>query len=210
MNKRLNRIKSLSCGREVIKGILFLMTVALFVSCAQDGFDENEQFEAKVRNAQLESPKEFTLTASADGKKQTIVWPVVYGASGYQVTLYDASNMSVALTDSLVEGCTVTLDREEDVNYVLKILAKGNASLGNSDASEATQFTFSTFTPTFKTIPAGSDLNEWFAANPVPEDSVGKMLNFDLEGGAEYTVARPVMPRLFIPQQSLRLLQPHR
>jgi hypothetical protein len=189
MNKRLNRIKSLSCGREVIKGILFLMTVALFVSCAQDGFDENEQFEAKVRNAQLESPKEFTLTASADGKKQTIVWPVVYGASGYQVTLYDASNMSVALTDSLVEGCTVTLDREEDVNYVLKILAKGNASLGNSDASEATQFTFSTFTPTFKTIPAGSDLNEWFAANPVPEDSVGKMLNFDLEGGAEYTVS---------------------
>ena len=189
MNKRLNRIKSLSCGREVIKGILFIMTVALFVSCAQDGFDENEQFEAKVRNAQLESPKEFTLTASADGKKQTIVWPVVYGASGYQVTLYDASNMSVALTDSLVEGCTVTLDREEDVNYVLKILAKGNASLGNSDASEATQFTFSTFTPTFKTIPGGSDLNEWFAANPLPADKVGENLNFDLVGGAEYTVS---------------------
>ena len=161
----------------------------MMASCAEDGFDDKEKFESQVRNTQLASPTEYTLTASADGKSQTIGWPVVYGAGGYQVTLYDASNMDEALADSLVEGCSVTFKREEDVNYVLKILTKGNAALGNTDASEAAQFTFSTFTPTFKTIPAGSDLNQWFAANPIPEESVGEMLNFDLEGGAEYTVS---------------------
>ena len=161
----------------------------MMASCAEDGFDENERFESKVRNTQLVSPTEYTLTTSADGKSQTVVWPVVYGAGGYQVSLYDASNMEVALVDSLVEGCSVTFKREEDVNYVLKILTKGDAALGNTDASEPAQFTFSTFTPTFKTIPAGSDLNEWFAANPIPEESVGEMMNFDLEGGAEYTVS---------------------
>ena len=132
----------------------------MMASCAEDGFDENERFESKVSNTQLVSPTEYTLTTSADGKSQTVVWPVVYGAGGYQVSLYDASNMEVALVDSLVEGCSVTFKREEDVNYVLKILTKGNAALGNTDASEASQFTFSTFTPTFQTIPAGSDLNQ--------------------------------------------------
>ena len=161
----------------------------MMASCAEDGFDENETFEAKVRNTQLLSPTEYTLTASADGKSQTVGWPVVYGAGGYQVSLYDASNMNVALVDSLVEGCSVTFKREEDVNYVLRILTKGNAALGNADASEASQFTFSTFTPTFKTIPAGSDLNAWFAANPIPGESIGENLNYDLEAGGEYTVS---------------------
>ena len=161
----------------------------MMASCADDGFDENEKFESNVRNTQLASPTEYTLTASADGKSQTIGWPVVYGAGGYQVALYDASDMSEALVDSLVEGCSVTFKREEDVNYVLKILTKGNSALGNTDASEPTQFTFSTFTPTFKTIPAGSDLNQWFAANPIPEESIGENLNYDLEAGGEYTVS---------------------
>lgn len=161
----------------------------LLASCADDGYDDNERFASSVRNTQLASPADATITASADGKSQTVTWPVVHGAGGYQVTLFDASDMGTALVDSLVDGCSVTFKREEDVNYVLRILAKGNAALGNSDAAEATQINFSTFTPTFKTIPAGSDLNEWFAANPIPEDSVGILLNYDLEGGAEYTVS---------------------
>ena len=161
----------------------------MMASCADDGFDDKEKFESQVRNTQLASPTEYTLTASADGKSQTVVWPVVYGAGGYQVSLYDASDMSEALVDSLVEGCSVTFKREEDVNYVLRILTKGNAALGNTDASEASQFTFSTFTPTFKTIPAGSDLSEWFAQNPIPDDSIGVNLNYDLEAGGSYTLS---------------------
>ncbi|MBQ6204994.1 MAG: DUF4957 domain-containing protein [Prevotella sp.] len=160
----------------------------LLASCADDGYDDKERFESSVRNTQLASPKDATISASADGKSQTITWPVVHGAGGYQVTLYDASDMGKAIVDSLVEGCSVTFKREEDVNYVLRILAKGNTALGNTDASEATQINFSTFTPTFKTIPAGSDLNEWFAANPIAED-VTEMVNYDLEGGGQYTVS---------------------
>lgn len=160
----------------------------LLASCADDGYDDNERFGSSVRNTQVVSPTDATISASADGKTQTITWPVVHGAGGYQVTLFDASDMGTALVDSLVDGCSVTFKREEDVNYVLRILAKGNAALGNSDAAEATQINFSTFTPTFATIPAGSDLNEWFAANPVPGDG-NEMLNYDLIGGAQYTVS---------------------
>ena len=160
----------------------------LLASCADDGYDDDERFESSVRNTQLVSPKEATISASADGKTQTITWPVVYGAGGYQVTLYDASNMGTAIADSLVEGCSVTFKREEDVNYILKILTKGNASLGNTDASEATQINFSTFTPTYAVIPAGSDLNEYFSKNPVPGDGT-EMVNYDLEGGAQYTLS---------------------
>lgn len=160
----------------------------LLASCADDGFDD-ETFESSVKNSQLDSPADAVIAPSADGKTQTITWPVVNGAGGYQVLLYDASNMEEALVDSLVEGCSVTVKREEDVNYVLTVLTKGNAALGNTDATDALQLKFSTFTPTFATIPAGSDLNEWFAANPIPEDSIGVNLNFDLEGGASYTVS---------------------
>ena len=160
----------------------------LLASCADDGYDDDERFESSVRNTQLASPKEATISASADGKTQTISWPVVYGAGGYQVTLYDASNMGTAIVDSLVEGCSVTFKREEDVNYILKILTKGNASLGNTDASEATQISFSTFTPTYKTIPSGADLNEWFAQNPLPADNP-ENINFDLEAGGNYTLS---------------------
>ena len=160
----------------------------LLASCADDGFDDNERFESSVRNTQLASPKDATISPSADGKTQTISWPVVHGAGGYQVTLFDASNMGTAVADSLVEGCSVTFKREEDVNYVLRILAKGNAALGNTDASEATEINFTTFTPTYAVIPSGANLNEWFAANPTPADSVGVNLNYDLEAGGTYTL----------------------
>ena len=65
----------------------------------------------------------------------------------------------------------------------------GNAKKGNKDAAEATSKEFSTFTKTFMTIPNGSDLNEWFAANPIPDDSIGRNLNYDLEAGGSYKVS---------------------
>ena len=165
---------------------------ALFLaSCAKDGFDD-ESFDSGVSNKQVEtvSADAITITASADGKSQTITWPVVMGAGGYRVNLIDVSNPNEPIiNDSIVDGCSVTGKREEDVNYKVTILTLGNKKNGNTDASEAAVKTFSTFTPTFKTIPAGSDLNEWFAANPVPDEGLGENLNYDLEGGATYTVS---------------------
>lgn len=165
---------------------------ALFLtSCAEDGYDDDERFDAGVSNTQMEAIKadDITITASADGKSQTFTWPVVLGASGYRVNLIDVANPETPIiNDSIVDGCSVTGKREEDVNYKLTILTIGNKAKGNSDATEAAVKTFSTFTPTYKTIPANSNLNEWFAANPLPTEE-GDNLNYDLEAGATYTLS---------------------
>ena len=165
---------------------------ALFLaSCAKDGYDD-ESFDSGVSNVQVEniSADDITISSSADGKTQTISWPVVMGAGGYRVNLIDVGNPDEPLiNDSIVDGCSVTTKREEDVNYQLTILALGNKKKNNSDASESVLKAFSTFTPTYKTIPAGSNLNEWFEANPIPEGMTEENLNYDLEAGATYTIS---------------------
>ena len=165
---------------------------ALFLtSCAKDGFDD-ETFDSGVSNTQVAtiSADEITITPSADGKSQTITWPVVMGAGGYRVSLVDLGNIEEPIiNDSIVDGCSVTGKREEDVNYKLTVLPLGNVKKSTTDASEAASLQFSTFTPTYKTIPAGSNLNEWFAANPFPEETKEENLNFDLEAGGEYTLS---------------------
>lgn len=157
-------------------------------SCASDPLND-ESWESSVRNAQVTSPKsdDISVVANAGGESQTISWPVVNGAGGYQVVLTDLGTNEV-IKDSLVDGCSVVMPREEDVNYSVSVLAKGNKRFNNSDAAEATVKPFSTFTPTYKQIPAG-DLNAWFAANPIPEEMKGENINFDLVGGEKYTVS---------------------
>ena len=162
----------------------------LLASCAKDGFDD-ESFDSGVSNTQVAtiSADDITITPSADGKSQTFNWPVVMGAGGYRVSLIDVANPDKPIiNDSIVDGCSVKGDREEDVNYKLTILPLGNKQKNNTDASSAVEKLFSTFTPTYKTIPAGSNLNEWFAANPLPSEE-GDNLNYDLEAGATYTLS---------------------
>ena len=162
----------------------------LLASCAKDGFDD-ETFNSGVNNTQVAgvSADDIVITPSADGKTQTITWPVVMGAGGYRVSLIDTGNPAEpVINDSIVDGCSVTAKRDEDVNYQLTLLAMGNDKKGNKDAGEATVKAFSTFTPTYKTIPSGSNLNEWFAANPLPTDTTG-LLNYDLEAGGDYTLS---------------------
>ena len=165
---------------------------ALFLaSCAKDGFDD-ETFDSGVSNTQVStiSADDITVKASADGKSQTISWPVVMGAGGYRVSLIDLGNPDEPIVkDSLVDGCSMTSKREEDVNYQLTILPLGNVQKGNSDATAAAIKKFSTFTKAYTTIDAGSDLNAWFEANAIPEKAVDEMLIYDLVGGAEYTIS---------------------
>ena len=173
-------------------GLLLSLAPLLLASCAGDGFDDGERFISDVTNSTLSSPdaNEVTCTASADGKSQTITWKVVRGAGGYLFSFYDMANLDEPIVkDSLIDGCSVTVKREEDMNYRIDLRTKGNSELNNQDATETTQVSISTFTPTYATIPAGSDLNEWFAANPIPETAVDEMLNYDLEGGSEYTLS---------------------
>lgn len=132
---------------------LALMGVsALFLtSCAEDGYDDDERFDAGVSNTQMEAVKAdgITITASADGKSQTFTWPVVLGASGYRVRLIDVANPETPIiNDSIVDGCSVTGKREEDVYYKLSILALGDAQRGNSDATATADTTYNTFIKT--------------------------------------------------------------
>lgn len=163
----------------------------LMASCAVDGFDD-ETFRSDVSGVVLESPNadDITVVSSADGKTQTFTWPVVQGAGGYLVTFYDEANPQEPIVkDSLVDGCSITTSREEDMKYIFSIRTIGNPEKHNGDALEVTTKLVSTFTPTFATIPAGSDLNEWFAANPIPETAKTENLNYDLVAGGSYTVS---------------------
>lgn len=169
---------------------LLLMAFGM-ASCTSDPLNE-ETWSPSVHNAQVGTltSDDITVVANAGGSTQTISWPVVNGAGGYKVVLsnYDTDEV---IADSLVDGCSVVLDREEDVNYRVTILPKGNAKYNNTDAEEPGVKFFTTFTPTYQVITPG-DLNEWFAANPIPEDKKGENLNFDLIGGEKYTVSGPL------------------
>lgn len=177
-------------ARGKLGGCLLLGLAALtLASCARDGFDD-ETFSSGVTGVTLEAPKAdgITVTPSADGKSQTVTWKVVYGAGGYKVSLYDAAKREKPIvTDSVIDGCTVTLDRKEDTNYIFAIRAMGNEKAGNSE-STVTEKAFNTFTPAYMSVPEG-DLKEWFEAHPCPADSVGKALVYDLVPGGNYTLS---------------------
>ncbi len=163
--------------------------MGLLVACA-DTYDGDETFESSVKNAQLSSPAEadIAITASSDGSQQTISWPVVHGAGGYEVVLYDLSNNKVGR--DTIDGCSLTTEREEDTNYQLEIRTLGNAKLNNQDAATPTVKNFSTFTASYGKIPAG-DLYRFFQENPIPDtEDIANELNYDLEPGGQYTLSK--------------------
>ena len=167
----------------------------MFVAC-DDVYDDDESYAPDVTNATLQSPsvEDIVITASTDGTSQTITWPVVHGAGGYLCSVYDVTNPDepVAVNDiveKVVDGCSLTLSRSEDTNYKFSIKTLGNTKYNNKDAESATEMSFSTFTPSFATIPAGIDLTTWFAENPIPEEAITTNLCYDLEAGQEYYIS---------------------
>lgn len=178
---------------------LLALTSVFFYSCARDGYDDDERFSSGVTNSVLSSPlaDSITVSASTDGSTTTLKWPVVLGAGGYQCSVYDVTNPDApvvvdSIENKVVDGCSLAVKRAEDSNYKFVIKTLGNATYGNSDAPAATEKTFTSFTPTFATIPAGSDIYAYFQSNPLPANSAGKELCFDLEAGGAYTLSQYV------------------
>lgn len=171
------------------------VAVSVLGSCAIDGFDADERFSSGVTGQTLTSPiaDSITFTANADGSKTTIKWPLVYGAGGFLCSVYDVSDAEspVALvTDSVVDGTTLTIARTEDTNYELRIKTLGNARLNNADATETTVVAFNSFTPAWKTIPDNSDIWQFLQDNPLPETTADVVI--DLEPGGHYTLSQSV------------------
>lgn len=172
------------------KHFLLVACSLLAVGCA-DHYDGKESWSPKVQNATLTSPEasKITVTPSADGSTMTIAWPVVYGAGGYSVALYNVNDPSnpTEVKTATVDGCSITANREEDTNYSLKIRTLGNTKYNNSEAQEQTEYLFNTFLPTYAEIPEG-DLKAWFEQNPIPEDNRSHLC-YDLTPGGHYTVS---------------------
>ena len=141
MNKNQKTRRSRGFAWLIGSGLLLGAAMLLTTSCAEDGYDDDERFDNGVSGQTLTSPSadDITITPSADGKTQTISWPVVMGAGGYQFSIYDASNLdSPIVKDSLVDGCSVTVKRDEDMNYRVDLKTVGSTKSSTSDASEAT------------------------------------------------------------------------
>lgn len=178
--------------KHLYTSLFFAAMGSFFVMSCADHYDGDESWSPQVKNTTLTSPEtdKISITASPDGSTMTIAWPVVYGAGGYAVALYnlnDPENPVTVKTDT-IDGCSFSVSREEDTNYSLTIRALGNQKYNNAEAKEGTQFLFNTFLPTYAEIPDGSDLKAWFEANPIPEDSTSHLC-YDLMPGGNYTVS---------------------
>lgn len=172
---------------------------ALAFTACDDVYDGDETFTSDVRNQILVSPAEsdIVVTPSTDGASQTFTWPVVHGAGGYEVSLYDVTLPDAPvvidkLENDTVDGCQLTASRMDDTNYRLVVRTLGNVALNNKDAETATSKAFTTFATAFATIPDGSDIAQWFAANPIPDDQKANDLVYDLVPGGSYTLGADV------------------
>lgn len=170
-----------------------LAVCALMAAGCADHYDGAETWSPQVKNTTLSSPEQVTVTPSADGSSMTIVWPVVYGAGGYAVELWNVNDLQtpVLVKSDTIDGCSLHATREEDTNYSLSIRTLGNQKYSNKEAQEQMVYKFNTFLPTFAEIPDGSDLKAWFDANPVPADSTSHLC-YDLVPGGHYTVSGKV------------------
>ncbi len=173
----------------------FLLTIAsVFLASCADTFDSNETFDGGVRNSTLSSPDEadISITPSTDGSSMTIEWPVVFGAGGYEFKLLNGNDETSPLVNDTIDGCKMTVSRDEDTNYKIVIRTLGNKKLNNSDAVVATVKDYSTFTETYARIPEG-DLYEYFQNNPISDTvQIATELNYDLEPNGAYTLSQPL------------------
>lgn len=191
-NNKAMKKNNLFYGGKAFTAVVFAATALAFTSCARDGYDDDERWDNGVYNTQLEAPSadDITITASADGSQQTISWPVVMGAGGYHAVLTNTTTDEV-VKDTLIDGTSFATTRMEDCNYTISLSVLGNEEHNNT-GSDAVVKAFSTFSATFGTIPAGSDLAEWFEQNPIEAGHEGEMLCYDLEAGGEYTLSKDI------------------
>lgn len=167
--------------------LLFATGIFLFGSCTQaiDG----SNFDSGVHNTTL-NPPTITAIANADGSKTVLSWPVIMGAGGIKMSLYDINEPSVPIaivTDTIIDGSTCELPRAEDTNYKLVVKAIGNEKYNNKD-SEETEFLFTSIVPKINAtpIPAGTDISQWFADNKTLIEAQTEEYAIELIGGAEY------------------------
>lgn len=168
---------------------------AWFFGACADHYDGDETWSSPVRNTELASPNEEDIKIEQDKANATITisWPVVYGAGGYAYSVLNVNDPEApdTISKGILDGCSITINREEETNYAFYIRTSGNQELGNTEAPTTTSKLFTTFEEAYASIPVG-DIYEYFQQTPTPADSIGKELIFDLEPGGEYTMSKYV------------------
>lgn len=176
------------------KSQLFLGAVLCLIafSCV-DGYHDDVKWSSSVRNTQLESPAadQITINFSADGTQQTIVWPLVPGAGGYQVTVYNMDNpdspVLIGVENELIDGISTTRPSTEDSRYKVVIKTMGNPKNNNQEATLATEKNYDNLLAVTAVIPDGTNLTEYFTTNPIPASTTE--LCYELVAGGNYTMS---------------------
>ena len=175
------------------KGLLYwsfsIATIFTLNSCTQ-GIDP-ESFDPGVSNTQLTAPT-ITAVSSADGSETILSWPVVMGAGGFQMSLYNINDEQKPIAifeDSIIDGCQCSVPTAEDTNYKLEVKTLGNDKYNNL-ASEVSEFKFTTFVPQIneEALPAGTDIAQWFIQNQELISSKKEEYALVLTGGNEYVM----------------------
>jgi len=182
-------------------GLIFILFMLLLSSCT-DGFKDESSFSSSVTNTQLESPdpaqiKVSTVTGSTGAPELKIEWPVIHGAGGYEFTLYnvDDPNSPIAVGEEkqIIDGSSAQRARADDTRYKIVVKTLGNKVLNNTDAAQAAETDYTTLIDVYASIPSGSDLGDYFKANPVPEPKADvPEVVYELEANGVYTMKSDV------------------
>ena len=175
--------------------LMFVIVVTLLLTSCIDGYNNDWTFSSGVTNTTLISPDSSKVVFSKDVKGNLVVtWPVVYGAGGYQFTLYivdDPSNpVAVGTENEVIDGCSATRTLQEDTKYKVVLKALGNTNYNNKAAEKVSNALYNTLLPAYAVIPDGTDLYTYFSSNAIP-DSVHE-LAYELVANGKYTLSGQV------------------
>ncbi|MDR2804094.1 MAG: DUF4957 domain-containing protein [Dysgonamonadaceae bacterium] len=179
--------------KQLKKGSMLLLcaVVLFFVSCI-DGYKDDVIWTSKVKNITLESPAgdKITVKFSADGSEQTIEWPLVPGAGGYLVSVYNVDDpdnpFPVGEENQVVDGISVKRASIEDTRYKVVIKALGNPKNNNQEAPTATEKQYNNMLAVTAILPSGTNLTDYFTTNPIPASTTE--LCYELVAGGNYTM----------------------
>ena len=185
----------ITCLAVLRIGVLCIAMAMLFLSSCVEGFNDDWTFTSGVEGATLESPdaENVVFSPSPDGSTVTVTWPVVYGAGGYQFSMYivdDPENpVAVGDVDEYIDGCSVSRNLLEDTKYKVYLKSLGNVKYNNKEATSPTEVAYNTLL-TAIVIPNGTDLSQYFTTNPIVDTGVEQ--GFELESGGTYTVSSEI------------------
>lgn len=179
-------------------GIMPLVVLILFlVSSCVDGYHDDWEWTSTVKNVTLKSPAAdgISVNFSADGATQTISWPLVAGAGGYQVSVYnydDPDNpVVIGKENEIVDGIKVNRPATEDTHYKVVIKTLGNEKNNNKEADTATAKSYNNLLAVTASIPNNTNLTEYFSNQPIPASTTE--LCYELAAGGSYTMTGNIL-----------------